>query len=622
MSITRCFVSRQPGRPSRQPEEAPVQRMSSESVPATSPAADVQLAMPRFKAMNILPSASATGRLPAGLQAGIEQLSGISASDVRVHYGSARPAELGAAAYTQGRDIFVAKGAERHLPHEAWHVIQQKQRRVPITMEMQGIGMNQDRRLESEAETMGDRAATLGRHGAGRMSPTALRPRQLDLPATSPVQGFFDPNFDDKNIINANNYITTNGRVIMNKYKSLANGNNANSKYISNLFLVNDLGNSYKVWKERQDALNAKEVIRVLNQMEEATMRAQVVSVENIKFGTEFTFTDEHKQKTNNKKYEDNRLIAKLRLNEVIANKDESKDDPQKPYQDEANRLLKAWKSDVNLCQIPNLNVNITDVVGKDQSGNINAARFEYHRNSNNSNNANSNPLVWYWILDLDDGCFETQTMPSSITELSQPEQKDIIEKHIFGVAQKLGLKPDPKIGGGHISVDVASSVGGSPVMLIDLLHTLETGYNEWQGFFKDQDRQNAPWMIEQNTNEADTAQMYLGALAEIKEGVEKGNLDMKMMVDELSKFIKQVKNPEVEKLKKSQNRNIRDAAQHLADEPVHNQAVNIEHVTDPGGQARIELRRISAQNSYQELMKQLDFISKLIEESRRKYGQ
>lgn len=35
--------------------------------------------------------------------------------------------------YSQGTDIHIGPGQEKHLPHEAWHVVQQKQGRVKPT---------------------------------------------------------------------------------------------------------------------------------------------------------------------------------------------------------------------------------------------------------------------------------------------------------------------------------------------------------------------------------------------------------------------------------------------------------------------------------------------------------
>ena len=64
--------------------------------------------------------------LPDNLKTGVENLSGFLLDDVKVHYNSAQPAQLNALAYAQGTDIHVAPGQEAHLPHEAWHVVQQK----------------------------------------------------------------------------------------------------------------------------------------------------------------------------------------------------------------------------------------------------------------------------------------------------------------------------------------------------------------------------------------------------------------------------------------------------------------------------------------------------------------
>ncbi|MCX7746437.1 MAG: DUF4157 domain-containing protein [Clostridia bacterium] len=97
--------------------------------------------------------------MPDGLKSRVESLSGVDMSEVRVHYNSSKPAEVGALAYTQGTDIHVAPGQERHLPHEAWHVVQQAQGRVRPTMQLKGVAVNDDAELEREADVMGKRAA-------------------------------------------------------------------------------------------------------------------------------------------------------------------------------------------------------------------------------------------------------------------------------------------------------------------------------------------------------------------------------------------------------------------------------------------------------------------------------
>ncbi|MBX3639906.1 MAG: DUF4157 domain-containing protein [Nitrosomonas sp.] len=97
--------------------------------------------------------------LPDNLKQGIEQLSGLSMDHINVHYNSSRPAQLNAHAYAQGTEIHLAPGQEQHLPHEAWHIVQQVQGRVKPTMQMKnGVSVNDDEGLEHEADVMGARA--------------------------------------------------------------------------------------------------------------------------------------------------------------------------------------------------------------------------------------------------------------------------------------------------------------------------------------------------------------------------------------------------------------------------------------------------------------------------------
>lgn len=97
--------------------------------------------------------------LPDNLKSGIENLSGMDMSDVHVHYSSALPAQLNALAYAQGTEIHLGSGQQHHLPHEAWHVAQQKQDRVQPTVQIEGYAVNNDGTLEHEADIMGERAS-------------------------------------------------------------------------------------------------------------------------------------------------------------------------------------------------------------------------------------------------------------------------------------------------------------------------------------------------------------------------------------------------------------------------------------------------------------------------------
>ena len=121
--------------------------------------------------------------MPDALKSGIEALSGVDISSVQVHRNSDKPAQLNALAYAQGRDIHLAPGQEQHLPHEAWHVVQQAQGRVPATLQAgDGTPVNDDPSLEREADEMSAKAL--------QMKPDARRatvPRRL-LPGTGPTQ--------------------------------------------------------------------------------------------------------------------------------------------------------------------------------------------------------------------------------------------------------------------------------------------------------------------------------------------------------------------------------------------------------------------------------------------------
>ncbi len=103
------------------------------------------------------PAPNRTG-MPDGLKSGIEALSGMDMSDVRVHRNSSEPAQLNALAYAQGNDVHLGPGQEQHLPHEAWHVVQQRQGRVAPTLQMAGVPVNDDAGLEQEADVMGAKA--------------------------------------------------------------------------------------------------------------------------------------------------------------------------------------------------------------------------------------------------------------------------------------------------------------------------------------------------------------------------------------------------------------------------------------------------------------------------------
>lgn len=95
--------------------------------------------------------------IPTQMKLDFEKRSGLSFDDVRVHYHSDKPARIGALAYTQGNQVYIGPGQERHLRHELGHVVQQKQGLVrPDRESTFGIPINTDPVLEHQADLLGN----------------------------------------------------------------------------------------------------------------------------------------------------------------------------------------------------------------------------------------------------------------------------------------------------------------------------------------------------------------------------------------------------------------------------------------------------------------------------------
>ncbi|MES2555449.1 MAG: DUF4157 domain-containing protein [Bacteroidota bacterium] len=138
-------------------------QLMANNAPQTRQAAQLQQMADNasFKQGIIQRKENKTG-LPDGLKTGMENLSGISLDDIQVHRNSEKPTQLRAHAYAQGTEIHLGPGQEKHLAHEAWHVVQQKQGRVKPTVQLKaGIQVNDDAGLEREADVMGAKALSI-----------------------------------------------------------------------------------------------------------------------------------------------------------------------------------------------------------------------------------------------------------------------------------------------------------------------------------------------------------------------------------------------------------------------------------------------------------------------------
>ena len=126
-----------------------------------------QRAQCRSKAASCSIQKKNTTGMPDAVKEGMESSFGTDFSTVKVHPSSSKAPEVGALAYTQGSDIHFAPGqykpdtsaGRQLLGHELAHVVQQSQGRVSPTGEVAGMPVNDDGRLESEADVLGEKAS-------------------------------------------------------------------------------------------------------------------------------------------------------------------------------------------------------------------------------------------------------------------------------------------------------------------------------------------------------------------------------------------------------------------------------------------------------------------------------
>ena len=106
-------------------------------------------------------------KLPDEVQTKMEGAFGTSFADVNIHKDDNSATDMGALAYTQGKDVHFAPGqynpgtqkGQELIGHELTHVEQQKAGRVQPTKQGKGMAVNDSPALEHEADVMGKKAA-------------------------------------------------------------------------------------------------------------------------------------------------------------------------------------------------------------------------------------------------------------------------------------------------------------------------------------------------------------------------------------------------------------------------------------------------------------------------------
>jgi hypothetical protein len=360
---------------------------------------------------------------------------------------------------------------------------------------------------------------------------------------------------------------------------------------------------------------------------ETATKHVTAGAVTAIHVGTEFSFSDGLVH---------TKAAASINLKLIAPDK---RTEQQKKPHAEASSRIGAWteKARTSRDLIP----------GKPliQTSQKNGAKAEYAVKVTYTFNAGQpNAWTWWWVADIDEGCYETQTMPSSVGKLQEDAVKAIISEHIFGLAKAQGLTPDASAsgGGGHISVDLGSAFGwtdgtGQVVVsfeaLLGALVDLQDNAAQFQervtqahgegGQHGEVDPTNAPWLGGQTFAEpSDSTPLaeFRTLSANVEKAVAAGDgVTVEQVFAQLIAFNKRLRNQHDTGTRRG----------HLEDPEniSHYQAINVEHLVEPPPDpldphrhpvSRIELRDIPAQTGHAKLVKDLTTVTDVLSRVRK----
>ncbi|MFI6896419.1 DUF4157 domain-containing protein [Streptomyces sp. NPDC050256] len=563
--------------------------------------------------------------LEAPLREEMEARLGADFTDVRIHDDSAArasAAEVGARAYTSGSHVVIGDGGDdRHtLAHELTHVIQQRQ--GPVTGTDNGNGLK-----VSDPSDAFEREAEANAHRALSRSVTGPAPTGRDSsPATAAqaggtaVQRFMAPeeNATAEWTQSALEYTRANKLEIFTRYARMVLGLEANEavpsrdagKIIKQLGIRDAWARIHGLHKEMDDggnvdvtadglAASLNTMVRRLNIMEQECATAakvgeapgSAVPMPGSVVGTEFTFTDS----TLNGTAGGNPLRVDIG---GLTGKADARARSAITY---AKSKMTAWTRLVQNARVPQgFTLTVTDTTVKEQD----AKRFTYTNGS----------TQWWWEITMDDACLETRTDPTSVSGLAAAHVKFILRNHIFALADSCGLHVDQSIagGGGHISIDSASTFGGSIELLVQSMRQWEEAWDSWVDRFgklpREKDVVNAPW-----TGDLPDSARHLREVNDLLDAILKDALDGNI---NLAGAIRQLQDHMVAlPLHTQATANLREKVADHPEDRLHYQAVNLEHMNDATeAHRRVEFRDIQAQNSYEQLLDDLRHIGNLLQ--------
>lgn len=358
------------------------------------------------------------------------------------------------------------------------------------------------------------------------------------------------------------------------------------------------------------------QLVSLLNMMEQEALTRRVISrgpaSATVLLGTEFTFVD------------DDFLSGLIPSREKLEQKTPDK-------QKQAEDLLLQWRGSLfegmEVCESSEKVGTLKKIIPVGTEKTDSACVFHYDLGSGKDQG------TWWWRLDLDVGCIETQTKPSTRDQYATVAP--IMDQHIFALAKDVfGLRVDFTAagGGGHISLDAATALGGSAEILLRLLLRLQTSVDGWKEYFKYNDPHNSPWIREQGHPQGDPLEPFVSVVKGLQERVAAGGAGVTEVASAVSEFNKSLVNRGLQedreqlvkiesflskkgkvggerKVLEADKKRFEDRIQWMKDHVDHYQAVNIEHLFKEGEEARIELRDIGAQTGVEKVLGDMDFI-------------
>lgn len=213
-----------------------------------------------------------------------------------------------------------------------------------------------------------------------------------------------------------------------------------------------------------------------------------------------------------------------------------------------------------------------------------------------------------FWVnFALDTDCIELQTKPVPI--VFYLEHQLWLQNDLFTIPQSISIAPDINYdtgGGGHITIDLASSFGDNAIGLrnfIILYHMFAKFNDSVLGECRDVD--NAPFM-----DDVDEISEFRNVIQEF-DG--RANASMEDLVNMIQSRVYQNGTPRLkETLRMTMQGTEKQKAREIAGVLPHYQAINLENM-QCGSSSRFELRRFNAQSSICELIEELNVIIALI---------